>query len=246
MNFMWDETALNVESVPNIQPESVGSYLSGATELLPLNFAHWGESSTEADEANVGQWLTGIGQGAATGAATGAAAGPWGALIGGLVGGGLGAAQTAMAPKQSPAPAPRRAQASPPQSTQHPRSPLPSTPHRSATGQAKSPTKSSGSGPAASGTSVTSQLLDQLATLVPVVAALAVQVGQLTQAAQAGIETNEEQVSPTYQESDHEHMGEAADYGESGENAFEEGSWPENLGGEWLGSEDRSENETDM
>lgn len=64
---------------------------------------HW-PAAQEAEDAL--QWLSNIGQGAASGAATGAVAGPWGALIGGLVGGGPGAAQTAMA-QQQPKPAPR-------------------------------------------------------------------------------------------------------------------------------------------
>lgn len=248
MNSMWDETELVIESVPNSGLEGVGSYLSGETRLLPLKFAHWGELGSEEEEASVGQWLSGIGQGAATGAATGMAAGPWGALIGGLVGGGLGAAQTAMAPKQTAAPAPpaqRRAPATPPQAAQPPRPPTPRPASRPVTAQAKAPAKVSGSGAAASGTALTAQLLDQLATLVPVVAALAVQVGQLTQNAQAGTEAYEEQSGSAPPESDQERAGEADGYGESGEDAFEEGSWPENPGGEWLSSGDRADTSAD-
>lgn len=248
MSERWDEAALTLESTPSgggrARPEAT-DWLGGA-EAVQFTAVEWGEASTEEEEASVGQWLSNIGQGAATGAVTGLAAGPWGALVGGLLGGGLGAVQTATAP-QPPAPsaAQRPAPPRPPQTAPPTRPPAPRSAPRPPTPRLQAPA------PAASGADPrTAQLLDQLATLVPVVAALAVQVGQLSQNAQAGAAATEssddEQTDWAPQASQDDQAGDAVGWGESGEDVFDEGSWPKSPSGEWVAAEDRAEARVDL
>jgi hypothetical protein len=236
----WDEAALEVEAVTTQLPmESQYQWRSTSEAVAEPRVPGYAMSSLE-EEASVGQWLSNIAQGAATGAATGLAAGPWGALVGGLVGGGLGAVQTATAPPPRPAappppPAPRPAPRPPavtPRAT-----PIASRPV-APTGQIPTSVPqglASGSGSQTTAT----QLVDQLATLVPVVAALAVQIGQLTQQAQpaAPLAVNVLPESEIAAESPEPTLAD-----ESAEDAFEESSWHESPSGEWMAASDRSNN----
>lgn len=193
MNSTWDESALTIDSA--VAP--AWSLLSDS--LPPIEAAaisDWSAANGADEEASVGQWLANIGSGAATGAASGAVAGPWGALVGGLIGGGLGAAQTAMAPAQPPTPL--LSPAAPP-----PRSPAPRpAPTRRTTPSPRPPASRqlahrppappAPTSPAADPRGT--QLIDQLATLLPVIAALAAQVSLQAQAAgpaPAGVESLE-------------------------------------------------------
>ena len=202
---MWEDVPLTLESFPDggapVEAETL-AWLKRSESLSDLVVESVAVSSE--DEASVGQWLSNIGQGAATGAATGMAAGPWGALVGGLLGGGLGAVQTAMAPQQpaaspppaAPRPPPPRPAVRPP--TQRPQAVSPPTVARPAT---------------AAGQPGTAQLLDQIAALVPVVAALAAQVGQLSQVVQAP--------GAVAQETSAEHW----EQGDSGEAVLDGDTW---------------------
>lgn len=230
MSSGWDEAALSVEStwlLENVESEHTdGSVLPGQTWFAES----WGEDAREAtEEENVGKWLANIGQGAATGAATGAVAGPWGALIGGLLGGGLGAVQTAVAqPQPVPrpaAPAPRPAPAPPvaaPSSARRAPAPVsrpvasqvrPSIHQTIRTQPAR--TVTAPASPSTPIAAVTPQLVDQLTALIPVVAALAAQVGQLSQAAGEEFEAPEELGALV-------DVGLVDDWGESGEDPGEE------------------------
>ncbi len=130
----------------------------------------------DIDEASVGDWLLGIGSGAASGAATGAAAGPWGALIGGVLGGALGAAQTAARSSQ-PSPAPRPPAPRPPARQQPiPRAPAP-------------PPRPSVPAPRGGGqTVVSTQLLQQVVQLLPQLTQLLAQQARTTEGAEASVE----------------------------------------------------------
>lgn len=234
MGSTWDETALTLESVE----VEAASPPTGR----PVRWEDTGAwSGADEQEASVGQWLSNIGSGAASGAATGLVAGPWGALVGGLLGGGLGAAQTAAAPR---APAPPRP--APPPHAPPPPAPPPPTPAAARPPAPPHPQPAPRPAvalrpPAPVTGASTAQLLDQLASLVPVVAALAVQVGSLTQVVQGGAVGAAP--APVGQETVERPGGaedgdDTAGGGESGEDAADEAVWPQ-TGGEWTAAEDR-------
>jgi len=176
----WDEGALTLEAETELT--WVETPLELVTGDVPPGAVAWGETAFDElageDAENVGQWLSGIGQGAATGLATGAAAGPWGALIGALVGGGLGALQTGLAQQQQSRPAPgpppaARPPAPPPPAAARPAAPPARPAVPPAPAPAPPPVTSAGPTP-----DRTAQLVDQLAQLLPVLARLATQTPQ--------------------------------------------------------------------
>ena len=118
--------ALIAEDIVFTLSEDVDLALPEAGLVLDESVSSWlvdAGLAESLDEADVGTWLSNMGQGALQFGGAGSAAGPWGALIGGLLGAGLGAAQTvasdrpastppaAAARPAAPTPAPSRAPA---------------------------------------------------------------------------------------------------------------------------------------
>jgi hypothetical protein len=173
----WDEPVVTLEA------ESELAWVETPLELLggdieDVGPVAWSDTALDGvageDPENVGQWLSGIGQGAAAGLATGAGAGPVGALIGALVGGGLGALQTGLAQQQQGRPAP------PPPAAARPAAPparpaVPPAPPAAPPATAPTPQPAA---PARPTPDRTAQLVDQLAQLVPVLTRLATQMAQ--------------------------------------------------------------------
>lgn len=141
-----------------------------------------GQPTSNTEQEDVWDWVSGIGSGVAQGAATGAAAGPWGAVLGGLAGAGLGAVQTASQQRpDKPAPPPQQPQAQ----VTTPQPPPPEQPISPPSAPISPSTAPSAAGRTQAGkvSGISPQLIQQLLQLLPLITQL---LAQQSRASAAG------------------------------------------------------------